>query len=377
MKLSLLRAVDKRVGEFLLRALAAPAKRLRASFSAKRPFKKRFSFVKMKGGGSLIIAMPSLVGLRRAYPDVEFVLACTGQVKIYAELTGVFDRYVIVRDSWLLALACTGIRALTACFRSEVCIDLEPNSVLAAVFAMCSCAERRIGMVSNRHPKRAIAYDYAVRFDPSLPIYRTYDKICEALKASPASIKDCRAVLHKRLPQSQLLRTEGVKTVAIAPFTSDFARERMMPSRIWIELLKKAYAAAPVRLIILGSANNSFAAKEIQGLIQAALPVAEVTNCAGECNLGQAAASLLVCDELWAVDSGLLHIARMLGVSTRSFWGPTMPSQRLRPMEGLSECVRYRAFACSPCVPYDKPPTCKGKNICMTSLSLDDEELNS
>jgi ADP-heptose:LPS heptosyltransferase len=84
---------------------------------------------------------------------------------------------------------------------------------------------------------------------------------------------------------------------------------------------------------------------------------------------------LFVCDEIWAVDSGLLHIARLLGIASRSFWGPTMPSQRLRPIEGLREQVRYRPFICSPCVQAAGRPPCGGYNLCMISMAEESPDL--
>jgi len=378
MRLSFLRALDRRVGKILLWALASPAK-----FVASLPLsshscdaaacaeKKRICFVKMKGGGSLVIAMPSLLGIRKAHPDAEISLVCTEEVKIYAELTGVFDRYIIVKDAGIIALIVSGVQALAACFRAYACVDLEPNSILSAVFVMCSCSRRRVGLQSKYDTGRAAAYDVSISFDPAAAIYTAYDDLAKEFVAAVVSSAECREAMLKILPASDvaakdLSSKKHTKTVAIAPFTSEFAPERMMPQALWVKLLSQSYNASPLRILVLGSSNNSCAAKEMRDALKESLPQAEIESYAGACSLAQTAAILTnVCDELWAVDSGVLHIARLLMVPTRSFWGATAPYQRLRPIEGLRERVEYNKTPCSPCVPYGERPPCKGDNVCM------------
>jgi len=139
--------------------------------------------------------------------------------------------------------------------------------------------------------------------------------------------------------------------------------------------LRKAYGAAPVRILVSGAARNKHAAQQLCEEIQSALPGAHILNLAGAGTLTDAAAQLAICDEIWAVDSGMLHIARLLGLACRSFWGPTMPAQRLRPMEGLQEQVFYRPFLCSPCIQTDAAPPCGGYNICMISMDQESPDL--
>ncbi|MDR3425691.1 MAG: glycosyltransferase family 9 protein [Alphaproteobacteria bacterium] len=404
MPLSFLRILDTWVGKGLLFILALPLRWIAAFLPIAA--NRRRVFLKMKGGGSLIIAFPSLLGLRRQYPQDEFILVCTRESKIYAELTGVFDRFVSVDDTKLSALILSGIKAVRACFRAAQCIDLEPNSILAAVFTMLTCATERVGFVSPRQPERAAAYSVPISYDPAAPIYVYYDKLCEQGGAAPASAQDCRERMLALLPprDTHAVRTpspppwggrvgvrgevggiipappltpnpsppkEGERgfTVAIAAFSSDFARERMMPPQTWAALLRRVYADMPLRIVMLGSSNNIHAAQTLCDLLQIELPSASVVNGAGTCTLAQTAARMLSCDEIWSIDSGLLHIARALGVSTRSFWGPTMPTQRLRPIEGLSEKIFYHPLPCSPCIPSTAKPPCSGYNLCMINMA--------
>jgi len=368
MSLALLRRIDRWIGIFLLYILVLPVRVISwipSALSLKRP---RHVFLKLKGGGSLIVALPSLLGLRQKSQEAEFVLICTADAKIYAELTGIFDRYLIIDDASLITLALSACRALWVCFRAKLCVDLEPNSLLAAVFTMLTCARQRIGLVKSEQPVRAVAYTTPIPFDVLAPIYIFYDRICETLGAQPASDKESQETLRATLPPSSLIKSP-LKTIGITSFTSDFARERMMPQQTWIDLLLQSFAKEPIKLLVFGAERHKDTAEQMRIAFQKALPNADVINLCGTGNLANAASQLTVCDEVWAVDSGLLHITRLLGIPTRSFWGPTMPSQRLRSFSHLREEVFYRPFKCSPCIQSAEPPPCGGNNLCMISMA--------
>jgi ADP-heptose:LPS heptosyltransferase len=374
MTLPFLRGIDRWIGTFLLYALGLPCRLFSMMWPAPVEQRPRIVLLKPKGGGSLIIALPALTGLRRQYPQAEFILVCTQEARIYAELTGLFDRYQMIDDETPVALALSGLRALRACFHATVCIDLEHNSVFAGLFTLMLCAGQSIGLVKPEQPGRALAYVTSLSFNPAAPIYIYYEQICEMLGGVPPAPEDCRAATLALLPPA-VVDDSDMLTVGIAPFTSGFAPERMMPFATWAMLLRNAYSEVPLRLLIFGAPRNEAAARELASLLQRDIPYLVPVNLCGQCTLGQSAATLAHCDELWAVDSGLLHIARLLGVSTRSFWGPTQPLQRLRPVPGLKETIAYRPFLCSPCVQSAGQPPCGGNNLCMITMTEDQPDL--
>ena len=195
--------------------LAVPTRFLASRILAAPQLQKntRHIFLKLKGGGSLIIALPALLGLRRAYPDAEFTLVCTSGVKAYAELTGIFDSYLIIDDATPLTLIVSAWHAMRESFRATRCIDLEPNSLLAAVFTMLTCAQTRAGFVKPEQPGRAAAYTTTLAFNINAPIYIYYDQLCAALGGIPAlcprmqnrhakqTARDCSAADHRQNPR--------------------------------------------------------------------------------------------------------------------------------------------------------------------------------
>ncbi|MDE1900326.1 MAG: glycosyltransferase family 9 protein [Alphaproteobacteria bacterium] len=373
MPLWLLGAIDRWAGPLLLLLLAWPLRLLARFLPAASGPQPRYIFIKMKGGGSLIIAMPSLLGLRRALPHAQFSLVCTPDVRPYAELTNIFDDYLVVDDTTPFRLAASAARALCGSFRADRCIDLEPNSILAAVFTALTCAARRYGFTQDK--SRAAAYTDILPFNKRAPIYTYYDRLCAMLGGMSADIAASRTALRGALPPPVPLPQGGSKIIGIAAFTSDFARERMMPPRVWAALLARAFGDEDVTLYIFGSTRNRPMAQDLAAALRQRMPRAVITDLCGQYPLRQTAAQMALCDEIWAVDSGLLHVARLSGVPTQSFWGPTRPEQRLRPMPDLRETAHYRPFACSPCLDAGKTPPCRSLNVCLTTMADSNPDL--
>src|SRR5215467_9000682 len=98
MNLRTQRLIDNYVGGLAIAILRPATKLLGAVLRRDHDLTVRNEvvWVKMLGGGSLVLAMPMLLGFRRAHPNVRMVLVTTPAVKPFAELLGVFDEYRII-----------------------------------------------------------------------------------------------------------------------------------------------------------------------------------------------------------------------------------------------------------------------------------------
>jgi ADP-heptose:LPS heptosyltransferase len=130
----------------------------------------------------------------------------------------------------------------------------------------------------------------------------------------------------------------------------------------------------PLRLVFLGGASDREDVERILAVLHPAFPQHRAENRCGELSLAESVGLLAGADEFWGVDSGLLHYARLLGVRSRSFWGPTHPDTRLKPIPGLAERVDYRKVPCSPCIHLAEEPPCRGHNVCIENLFRDPSE---
>jgi ADP-heptose:LPS heptosyltransferase len=153
--------------------------------------------------------------------------------------------------------------------------------------------------------------------------------------------------------------------IAIAPCCSELGRERMMQIDEWITVLRNRFPQTQPREIhLLGSPADRPYLEKLSTAINVAWPTIQVTNHAGQSSLVESVNKLTTMDELLAIDSSLLHIARLLGIRTVSFWGPTDPRTRLRPSTTPEE-IHFAHLPCSPCVHIASQPPCRGNNLCM------------
>lgn len=371
MNIRFLRRLDRLLGPLLL-FLFAPLARLIAALLRNRSVSfgsqtKHCVFYKLKGGGSLVIALPTLLALRRAASQAKFTLVCTQGAKIYAEQTGIFNDYSVIDDRSLLSLAASTLAAIKNNFLADYAFDLEPHGLLTALICALSCASQRIGFVKPDQSCRSQAYTQALSFDVFGPVYLFYDQLARIFNLSPSSIPECRDQLRREIKNPQP-KTPDEILLGLAPFASELARERMMGPEVWAKFLEESFAGKKIHCFIFGAASNKSASAEFTQMIKRILPQARMTNLCGIKSLTESIEYVSACDEFWSIDSGLLHIARLIVPRCKSFWGPTSPHILLRPIDGLEESIEYHAFACSPCVHMALNPPCKGNNLCMKTI---------
>lgn len=342
--------------------------------SKRKKIPAKITVLKLHGGGSLLIAMPALLGIKAKYPQATLTLVGTPETKKYAELLGVFNEFVTIDASSPITLLFTGIRALMKAYWQDVFIDLEPHSSLASIFTALTYSGVRIGLVKTGQSYKAKCYTTAIYFNLHAPIHQFYAQIASILEATPASVETCRETLKFRCEGQSVIVYEHPKpALYISAFTSSLSPERMMSATLWIQQWSKTFGEETAFTVVLGGGagekamTNNFAAK-----IKSMLPRVTIVQTCGTRDLRESMIDINEADEFWGVDSGPLHIARMLGKKCVSFWGPTNPSYLLYPIDGLDETIFYRAFPCSPCVHVSTASPCHGDNQCMKKIFTDE-----
>ena len=328
---------------------------------------KRVSVFKLVGGGSLVIALPALLGLRRRHPTAELSLLCTPAVAPFAETLRVFDRLIVIDDSSLPRLLVTAFVAWRRLLGTDTVIDLEVHSRLSTVYSLLTFARNRIGFYLESAFWRRGLHTHLIFFNRFSGSYLFYEKLVELFGAAPASAEACCEHLLAGLPEAEP-RTP-LRTVCIGHACSDLSPERMLAPEHWKKvLLDNAGDGSPRRIIVLGGPSDREEAERILAVLRPAGPQHQYENRCGELSLPQSVAVLAGADEFWGIDSGLLHYARLLGRRCLSFWGPTHPDTLLKPIPGLDERVVYRKVPCSPCVHIAEAPPCRGNNVCIRNL---------
>jgi ADP-heptose:LPS heptosyltransferase len=326
--------------------------------------------IKMLGGGSLVMAAPALLGIRRAYPAVKMRLLTTGAVKPFAETLGVFDEILVLDDRSFGRLIMSSLRQLSSCVGADTVIDLEIYSYLSTVLGIFSLARNRLGFFFEEGGVRQELHSHRILFNPASPLYSHYDRIAVMLGAKVATPRECsdhmRAVMGIAAPTP---KGAGGR-VAIGCGCSGLSEERKLAPAQWS---RHVFGAAPDKereVLFLGGADDTAEVKKVIAAVQGLGSDGwrgKLTDLSGTMPLRDSLRALAQCDEFWGIESSLLHYARLFGLRIKAFLGPTHP-MRLRPIEGLVETIHYRKTLCSPCIHLVSVPPCHGDNRCMKWL---------
>ena len=334
-------------------------------------------FIKMLGGGSLVIAYPALLALRRQYPTATFSLICAQGIRPFAQSLDVFDRIDEISDTSLPRLVSSSLRALRNNFRVDTLVDLEVYSRLTTVLSTLTCARNRVGFYLEAVFWRKLLHTHLIFFNRFSGTFLWYDAVARLLGAEPVAIEECQELSRKRFQLLQMPNPE-VRRIALGHSCSDLAHERMLNEQQWLMVFREHLPANEKAVIVLlGTADEREPAARIIDVLAKEFPLLQFRNYCGELSLQDSIGRLATCQEFWGIDSALLHYARLLGLTCISFWGPTNPTTLLRPIPGLNETVRYGNVPCSPCIHVAEEPPCQGNNVCIQSLFDGDKEYDS
>jgi ADP-heptose:LPS heptosyltransferase len=320
----------------------------------------------MLGGGSLVIAYPALSAIKQQPQIQRMRLLTTPAVKPFAEILGIFDEIIVIRDQSAVSLIWDSLKAIVGLFRCDALVDLEIHSRLTTVISLLTAARNRIGFYTAISFWRQQLSTHLLFCNLSTGISYFYDQIAGLFGAeiSPESISQFRRRIGKAIAQDA-----GTRKIGLAPCCSGLSTERMLQPNECAEVILCRVGAGQrsekVEVHLLGAPSDRAYLDAVVPHIQLAVPTAAVFNHAGKTSLRQSVDMISSMDELVCVDSGLLHFARLLGIKTVSFWGPTDPATRLRPFaENLDE-VHYYRLPCSPCAHLSQSAPCGGDSLCM------------
>jgi ADP-heptose:LPS heptosyltransferase len=345
------------------------------------PVRGYITVIKMLGGGSLVMALPALLGVRRKYPAVKMRLLTTGAVAPFAETLGVFDEILVLDDRSFASLAVNGLRGLRACSGNDTVIDLEIYSYLSTVLSILTLARNRLGFFFEETGFRQKLHTHRILFHPGSPLYSHYDRIATMLGASIVPVRECSDHLRNVLGIAARSPRAAGGRIAIGCGCSDLSEERKLAPAQWSHYV---FATAPDKgreVVFLGGKRDSGEVATVIAAVQALGDTGwsgKLSDLSGGLSLQESLRVLADCDEFWGIESSLLHYARLFGLRIKAFFGPTHP-MRLRPIAGLNENIHYRKTLCSPCIHLVSVPPCHGDNRCMKWLfeppdeSRDDE----
>ena len=331
---------------------------------------REIAILKLLGGGSLVIAYPALLALRRLPGLTKLTLITSPSIAPFGTLLGIFDEIIIVRDNrGLVTLGFDSLKAFCQLFNYDAIIDLEIHSRLTTVFALLTAARNRIGFFTDISYWRRHLNTHLIFCNVTNGIYYFYDQLAALFGVSSVDVLECERDFRAKLGAWKS-KGEATFRIAIAPACSGLSPERMLRRDDWPPIVEQRLVnLAPqsrVEVHLLGAPSDRPELDELTALLEARFGSrAIVVNHAGKTNLRESVQILDAMDEVLCIDSALLHFCRLLGRRTVSYWGPTDPVTLLRPNSRDLDVVHYVRIPCSPCVHHSHQAPCKGQNICM------------
>jgi len=327
--------------------------------------------IKMVGGGSLVLAYPALLAIRRRYQDRKIILLTLESIKPFGESLKLFDEIICIRDCGFFPLLSSTLIAWVRCFRKiDTVVDLEVYSRITTVYSVLTAARNRIGFYLENTSWRRHIHTHLLFFNRFSGSFYFYDAIAHLLDAEVPSREACAD--HLRVQASP---RSGIKRrITIGHACSDFGMERMLAPMQWVKVLK-GRKVSDEEVMFLGGKADRVSAENIITAVKEEFPALECVNQCGLLPLQESIAVIASSDEFWGIDSALLHYARLLGKKTVSFWGPTDPKTRLRDDASLASEILYTKIPCSPCIHVTETPPCRGLATCIKALFDDPRQL--
>ncbi|MBI2963412.1 MAG: lipopolysaccharide heptosyltransferase II [Deltaproteobacteria bacterium] len=314
--------------------------------------------------GDLVISLPALHAVRRAYPAAELA------VLVRQELAGFFDglRWVDRVIAYRVRRGLAGIadrRRVVSAIRAGG-FDLAvvfPKSFEAALWVKLGGVPRRAGLAVQARgallthrtaPARALenahqANDYLQMLRDTLAIEGSAADVLLEVGAQRQAMMREWLTARRRRPRLPL--------VALAAAAA-YGPAKEWPAERYAALVDRL--AGRCECVLVGAPGERGRCERIVTASRAGALVA-----AGATDVGDLVALLSLCAGFAGNDSGAMHVAGALGIPTVGIFGSTWP-ERTGPL-GPRTRVLYRKVPCSPC--FDR--ACRfGHYECLKAISV-------
>ncbi len=299
--------------------------------------------------GDLVMSLPALKAVRRAWPQAQLALLVKRELASFFDGSQWVDEvipYVVTRGLQGLA----DRRSIVAQIRSRR-FDLAilfPKSFEAAFWAALARVPRRAGLAADGRGlllthKTGLAADSAEAHQ-----VHQYLHLLRQTLGIDGNADDCAPDIHE--PHRARMRAwleshrqrPQARLIALAPGAA-FGPAKEWPAAHYAALIDLLALRDNTECVLVGSAGERHKCEEVVAASGQGARIA-----AGETNVGELMALLSLCDGFAGNDSGSMHIAGAIGIPTVGLYGSTNP-ERTGPL-GPKTKVLYHRIECSPCL---------------------------
>ncbi len=343
---------------------------LRINHNLKGEDFKTIAICKYKGMGSILQATPLLSSLKKSYPNAKIIFITTSGNKRILEKTGLIDCIITLNDSSVLKL-CFGFPGFIyrlIRLKIEVYIDLEVYSNFSTLVTILSKAKNRLGFYLQSKHYRLGNYTHMMYHNTHSPIMETYLQFarmcgCNIETTGLVNLPQESKIIEVNKDKIEL---DKLNYLVINPNASDLRLERRWGRESYLALIKHLTSEYPdYKLFVIGGKNEA----NYVDLVLNNWKHPQVINLAGKTNLDQLIAIIQHTKLMITNDSGPMHIAFACKIPVICLFGPCSPTQYGNHSNAVSV---YKKAYCSPCIHDFVNPPCRGNNMCMQIISVNE-----
>jgi heptosyltransferase II len=318
--------------------------------------------------GDLVISLPALAALRRAFPAAHLAVLVKHELAGFFEGVDWVDETIGYRMRSGVRRAADRVRVVSTIRAAQFDLAvLFPKSFEAALWAALGGVPRRAGIASQGRgilltdaaPAPAAPLDGHQSSDYLRMLADTLGIDVDVPEVRFAPAQERRRRMRDWLASRR--RRAGGPLVALAPAAA-YGPAKEWPGDRYSELIDRLADGGGAECVLVGAPPERARSAEIASKSTAGAIVA-----AGETDVADLVALLSLCEAFAGNDSGAMHVAAALGIPTVGIFGSTNPD-RTGPL-GPRTRVVYEKIACSPC--FDR--TCRfGHYDCLNRIAVDE-----
>lgn len=309
---SIARRLDRYIGIPVVAALSVMPKRKEPEWSRVQ----RIGVLKTAAIGDTLLLTSTLVALRKRFPAAELILITgTNNAPAARLLRHTIDRHAVVSVR-------SPLRALRVLrrLRLDVLLECGPWPRYDALVTALSGARFRVGFRVNGQA-RHFAFDRVVEHSSDIHQVENFQRLAASIGASsfaPITLPSPEEISAARVPAAPF--------VVFHPFSGGYmGYVKEWPVDRWMELARRIHDEYGVQILISGGpedvARSRLLAAKFDGL---GIPNATL---AGEFTLAELADLLPRSFAVVSVNTGVMHLAALLGANTVSLEGPVPPKR--------------------------------------------------
>ncbi len=332
--------------------------------------KRRILIIRPSSIGDIIMALPMLRPLRKAYPDAYIAWlvdsGAIGLLRFNSELDEAIPwdkaRWKLLWKKWHLLSLIHEVILFSRTIRSrhfDLALDAQ-GLLRSRILAWLSGARERVGFKSSE-PGRFLMTRIISKGPNNKRMGSEYCYMIKVLGIPPSPFTIDFVFSHGDLLQGEkVIKKTGIhdRYTVICPFTTR-PQKHWVESR-WARLGVDIQEKLGLPVVILGGPADVSKGEHIRSLTHD-----KIVNIAGMTTIGQSAAIIKKACLVIGVDTGLTHMGITFNRPTIALFGPTCPYLETKNKNAV---VLYEKMVCSPC---RRKPICNNDFTCMKSIAIE------